>query len=434
MNGYGFGYVKLMNNFSGQLLKFFRSSKVALLHGSSLRDPSSSVNATLAVFNGELIHIESGEKLSIDNNYLVNEIAVASRKLLESSTSKPSIQLLLPSSEFVATRHSLPKASKVDLTSALQLQVEDIYPSLDKKLAVAFGVSAIASNPETVAVWMKQELLDNLFDAYKNQGLLLACVKPRLLNLKAVENKIGFLEKDDIGQTLVIFERDVVDSWQQINKADLDQKEILEEWTEIVANYNRDAILEISDSGQLANLLSESVNREYSYVPEGARNIRQKLEKGRKVIFAGCFAALLLFLFSIPFAKQSIEFRRAAASLELNRSLSLNAREDRRTVINFDNQWGLLNDFPSQSINEVLFTLQNVISPERISSIEIIEGLIKLQGSSSEPQAILQKLEQDPLFTEVAFSRATSNGRYYIDLRLSPVNFEAYMIRYFPDN
>ena len=46
----------------------------------------------------------------------------------------------------------------------------------------------------------------------------------------------------------------------------------------------------------------------------------------------------------------------------------------------------------------------------------------------------LQKLEQDPLFTEVLFSRATSNTRYYIDLRLSPVNFEAYMVRYFPEN
>jgi hypothetical protein len=37
------------------------------------------------------------------------------------------------------------------------------------------------------------------------------------------------------------------------------------------------------------------------------------------------------------------------------------------------------------------------------------------------------------MFTEVVFSRATSNTRYYIDLRLATVNFEAYMVRYFPD-
>ena len=423
-----------MNNFSGQLRNFFLSAKVSLLRGNTLRDPSSSVNAALAFFNGELIHIESGEKLSIDNKHSANELAVASRKLLGYPNIEPSVQLLLPSSEFVATRHSLPKASKADLTSALQLQAENTYPSLDKELAVAFDVSAIASNSETIALWMKQELLDNLFEAYKDQGLFLACVKPRLLALKAEENKIGFLETDDIGETLVILERDVVASWQQINKADLDQKEILHEWTEIIANYDRNAILEINESGQLANLLTESISREYSYIPAGALNIREKLEKGRKVIFAACFAALLLFLFSLPFVKQSFEFRTAAAALEANRSLSLNAREDQRAVVNFDNQWGPLNDFPNQSINEVLFTLQNVISPERLSSIEISEGLIKIQGSSSEPQAILQRLEQDPLFTEVLFSRATNNARYYIDLRLSPVNFEAYMIRYFPDN
>jgi hypothetical protein len=38
------------------------------------------------------------------------------------------------------------------------------------------------------------------------------------------------------------------------------------------------------------------------------------------------------------------------------------------------------------------------------------------------------------MFTEVAFSRATNNARYYIDLRLSTVNFEGYLARYFADN
>ena len=81
-----------------------------------------------------------------------------------------------------------------------------------------------------------------------------------------------------------------------------------------------------------------------------------------------------------------------------------------------------------------MFTLQNVLSPERLTSLEVSEGLIKIQGNSTDPQAILARLEQDSLFTEVLFSRATNNTRYYIDLRLSPVNFEAYMVRYFPND
>ena len=46
----------------------------------------------------------------------------------------------------------------------------------------------------------------------------------------------------------------------------------------------------------------------------------------------------------------------------------------------------------------------------------------------------MERLEQNPVFTEVVFSRATNNSRYYIDLRLNTVNFEAYMVRYFPDD
>ena len=114
--------------------------------------------------------------------------------------------------------------------------------------------------------------------------------------------------------------------------------------------------------------------------------------------------------------------------------MSSEARQDQQVVVNFEDQWGPLNDFPEQQLRQAMFTLQNVLGAERISSMEVSEGLIKLQGSSADPQAILQKLEQDPLFTEVLFSRATSNTRYYIDLRLSPVNFEAYMVRYFPEN
>jgi uncharacterized protein involved in outer membrane biogenesis len=113
--------------------------------------------------------------------------------------------------------------------------------------------------------------------------------------------------------------------------------------------------------------------------------------------------------------------------------MAFEARQDQQVVVNFENEWGVISDFPDQQIRRAMYALQNVLSPDRLSSMEITEGLIKIQGTSSEPQALLQRLEQDPIFTEVIFSRATNNSRYYIDLRLSEVNFEAYMVRYFPD-
>jgi hypothetical protein len=113
--------------------------------------------------------------------------------------------------------------------------------------------------------------------------------------------------------------------------------------------------------------------------------------------------------------------------------MSVEAREDQAVVVDFENRWGPINDFPDQDVATAMFRLQEVLAGEQLSSLELSEGLIRIQGTSSDPQAILQRLEQDPMFTEVVFSRATSNTRYYIDLRLATVNFEAYMVRYFPD-
>ena len=77
--------------------------------------------------------------------------------------------------------------------------------------------------------------------------------------------------------------------------------------------------------------------------------------------------------------------------------------------------------------------MQDVIAPSVLTSIEIEEGFITIEGDSPDPQNLLEQLEQNPLFTEVDFARATNNTRYYIDLRLTSVNFPAYQEWYFPE-
>ena len=113
--------------------------------------------------------------------------------------------------------------------------------------------------------------------------------------------------------------------------------------------------------------------------------------------------AILLSLSATPFIGQSIEYRNLVGSLEAQRGLSPEARQDQSIVINFENEWGPINDFPVQQIREAMFTLQSVLSPERLSSLEISEGLVRIQGISQDPQALLERLEQNPMFTEVAF-------------------------------
>ena len=119
-----------MNNFFYQALDFFRTSVKRIINRDSRKDLSDSVDATLVVFNNELMHIESGKTISVTEEYNVNDIAVASKQLLGSLVGQQlSIELLLPSGDFVATNHSLPQVSKANLTSALQLQVESTHPS-----------------------------------------------------------------------------------------------------------------------------------------------------------------------------------------------------------------------------------------------------------------------------------------------------------------
>jgi hypothetical protein len=68
-----------------------------------------------------------------------------------------------------------------------------------------------------------------------------------------------------------------------------------------------------------------------------------------------------------------------------------------------------------------------------LSSLELVEGALQIEGESPDPQSLLQQLEQDPMFTGVDFARATSNDRYYIEMRLSTVNFDGYRERHFAE-
>lgn len=141
-----------------------------------------------------------------------------------------------------------------------------------------------------------------------------------------------------------------------------------------------------------------------------------------------------MLLSAIPFLAQTLQLRSAQAELADSRALAADARADQQAVVAFENEWGAIDDFPDQDIRQAMFTLQEALVPDQLTALEVSEGLISIEGTSNDPQAILQRLEQDPLFTEVVFARATNNTRYYIDLRLSPVNFEGYMRRYFPDD
>ena len=422
-----------MDSFSVQLRDLVPKLFQATSADHAQRELSKSAVVTLAIFDRSLYHLESKQSIELSDTFNSDELAVKTRELLPDKKEQLSIQLLLPSSNFLATSHALPDLPKDSLISAIRLQVEETLPSLERPIAIAFDSAKAQVESETVVLWHEQETLDKLFSSFKRHGLFLAIIKPRILALEFSGKSVAVLERDEIGETLVVFDDGKLKIWKQVHSADLEQDVLREQWEATISEFQTMPVHEVDNCQIIKEFYKASNGYDFGFFPIGAVETKQKKARSRRM---GLAAAMIIACFCIalsPFISQSIEFRRAARSLEAVRIMSREARENQLAVVNFESNWGALNDFPEQQLRQAMFTLQNVLSPERLSSMEVSEGLIKLQGASSDPQAILQRLEQDPLFTEVLFSRATSNTRYYIDLRLSLVNFEVYMVRHFPE-
>lgn len=422
-----------MTQYQQQLMDYLPPAMRNFLKGSPKGELLKKVDATLLVFDQYVVHVESG----LSNQFQEtagdldpNRLAIACKHLLAEQQKEPSVLLLFPPDEFVATRQVMPGIGKDNLVSAMELQSENLLPTFTDSVALAVNPESADGGVEHIALWITNERLTQLFDAFQQQDIFLVAIKPRLLNIEDTSTDC-FVDEDQNCVTAVNVIDGVISNWWHVNKLDFENESYVQQWQQVVEN----AALRKSEYTSSKAYLSGSnnhCNQVYTFFPSGALSARRRVERGRKLLIGASVVASLLLLSVIPFVGQSIERTSLVASLEAQRDLSSGARQDQLVVINFENEWGPINDFPVQQIRESMFTLQSVLSPDRLSSLEISEGLFRIQGISQDPQALLERLEQNPMFAEVAFSRATNNNRYYIDLRLSTVNFEAYMVRYFP--
>ncbi len=398
-----------------------------------------SITDHLVVCGVDLVHLESGNSVSFaqtanEERLTPESLAQAAKSLLGQISGSGNIELLLPPSEFLATSQAMPGVSTENIKSALELQRETLLPSYEQALSIAVVGSANESSEEQriTALWLSTEKLQNFFTAFDKEGLNLIAVQPRILSTEETTPDFNLIEEDAEHITAITVEQGVLTQWLQIESAELEQAEFAEQWQAATSNLAGAKQIDGRDPSSYRADPGES-GADYRFYPHGALQAQQRVEKGRQLVAAAAMFAALLLLSSIPFLFQSFELRMANARLESTQNMSADARADQSVVVNFESEWGAINDYPDQQLRQAMFRLQELLGNERLSSLELNEGLIRIQGTSSDPQAILQRLEQDPMFTEVVFSRATNNTRYYIDLRLATVSFEAYMVRYFPD-
>lgn len=348
--------------------------------------------------------------------------------------------LFLPAEEFIATVIPLPGLNGAGALQALRLQASSLIPSLDEPLALVQTPNRLLGTDDYFCLWMAQARLTELSEAFEAEGIELAAILPRALLAPAAgsDETCRLLDQDPHQVTQVVMREGAPVKWDTLQLSDLDEPELLEQWqaelksTELA---HQGPLISTTDFAWLSSpeagaALHAALASGISFVPPGEVKRRQALKNKTTAIAIAAGFALLAVLTLIPFALQSIQFRLAASELADLRALNSTARQDQAFVADFDSRWGAINDYPRQEIITALFTLQRVISPDTLTGLEIEEGVVNIEGTSNNPQAILQRLEQDPLFTEVAFSRATNNSRYSISLRLSNVSFEGYRARY----
>ncbi|MFM1895642.1 MAG: hypothetical protein RLZZ385_716 [Pseudomonadota bacterium] len=424
-----------MNQWRERLQARLPAPLAGLLGAGSNRELLQQAATTLLVFDGRLIHLQTGHGVALESRALEPEsLASAARKLMVPGQPVPPILLLLPPAEFVSTTIAMPGLAREAALAALQLQVDSLLPSLNEPMAVSVNPAATQPGQYDIALWIGETRLDQLFAAFAAQDLSLVAVMPRPLYLAPPNAVLNVLDEDEDNLTSITISHGVLHEWLQVPKWDLQQDEFRQQWQQAVQPAVSLEQLAIRDSKPFVPPPTGPALEAYCFFPRGALLALQRQVKGKRLAQAAMAAGLVLLMSALPFLAQTFQIQRLNASLETQRELSQGPRQDRHAVQAFEDDWGPLVDFPEQNVRQTLFNLQSILNPERLTSFELSEGVITIEGLSAEPQGILQRLEQDPMFTEVAFSRATSNTRYYIGLRLSTVNFEGYLVRHFPDN
>ncbi len=442
---------------------------------------ASRVNSALMVFDDQLIdlHTRRSVRLSLSSDLdgqspsdLIRcdekTLAGAAAQLLSDNNQPEKIcVLLIPPSEFYISEANLPAAGLDLQRSALLLQAMTVLPEFEQALNVGF-IPSVKNEPlpsvqTGLATWLPVERAERLFKAFSDEKIFLASIMPRIAlfsdrlgaaesDMSAAENLLTSIEDCDRQLTTTLQHNQQGGlTCLQCTAMDMAIPELREKFLQergqsllapqklLLASaqdyLGANALQSDTSHASQHSLHSNSLSRlaVKGVFPEAALAARHQLAQGRlrKDILKLALAAVLVV--SLPFMWQSFQLFRLDAALSRTQALSAVARADQAVVRDFENNWGAFIEFPEQDIAEVLLTLQPVINPGLLSAFELDEGLLSIEGESPDPQNILEQLEQNPMFTEVDFARATNNNRYFIELRLSTVNFSAYREWHFPE-
>lgn len=429
----------------------------------------SHVNVVLMVFNDKLHQLQNGRWVTIVGDAqtaagtgTAQQLAQAAARLLQDqkpehaagrtvSASRQSpfnVLLLLPPSEFLATAVDLPGVAPAAMRAALELQADNMLPGYEEPLSLAVHLAADADNSNPASAWwIPTERINTLFSAFDDEEIFLAAVMPRLAICPPASTPVLLEDRDEQQVTVCLSSPPagsrsaLLSQCMQTHLADLADNSLASQWqgeTESLRlaaekTQNLHSADDYLQAIRAQNPALSPADAAYAIFPASALAVRNQFDKGKRLWLAAAALATLLVVGAIPFLIQSFQLASLQNELARQQELAGPARADQALVRDFESRWGVLTEYPRQDVPAMLLAIQQEISPSVLTSLELDAGFVSIEGESSDPQNLLQQLEQNSMFTEVDFARATNNNRYYIDLRLTTVNFPAYQDWYFPE-
>lgn len=420
-------------------LRELKASVQSLHAASAHKDLLAGINTSLVLVDQTLINTASGQYRQLDHTEGLTSAAALARcaaLLLQGRTVQPSVLLLLPPAEFVATRFSMGITGEKMLRSALKLQVHSLIPACEQPLLLGLH----GGSSEGVALWYPEPAAEALFQAFQSEGLLLAALMPRVLALAQVVAPAAelVLGDEDAGHLTRVEVRDgVVRNWLGITRGDLQQDAFATQWqAECARLAGPPAPLGKGPADWTALRHTFAGDDHYCFYPAGAEQVGRDYVARRQRRAASVAAMVLAGVLCLPFLNNWFQILRLERQVEALREASTAARSSQAAVYRIDDEWGAVSGYPRQNVAGVLLTLNELIDSS-LSSFTVNKGVVDITGFARDPALLLEQLAEREQFYDVGQSRTSSGSessergdRFGIRFSLSDVDFSGYEEQY----
>ena len=361
-------------------------------------------------------------------------VARAARRLV--AADRPRLALALPGHEFFALSLQLPGLSAEQLHDAIQLQLPDLLPGVERPMALRVVPPASAGG-RVLALWLDAERAESLFHAFENHGLFLAALSPRLALSPPPDGEGWCCEREEGFVTCAEWSAGRVSQWMSTAVEDLEQEVLNEQWQAALGGVEP-APLEGEEAWSALGIAARMPPLEF--VPRAARQHMERVRRRRRRRLQTVAALLVAGVLLSGWGALNGRMAYFEKKLEGFKVEAREASRLRAEVVEIETRLAPIRDFPHQDVAGVLQLLNGRIPRDSwIERMRIDDGVVELEGYSPDPAGLVAALAEDERFEEVAFSRATrgssgrqSGDRFGIRFRLADVDVAAYLQEHFP--